>query len=202
MRKSSQRPCVVVLREFLTQRELAELREYTLGRESDFESSYVVAPGGGEQFVQPEHRRSRVLFDAGRFGSLLSDRVVFYLPFIRRRLRLPSFRVSAREVQITASNDRDFFGLHSDNSEPPYENRELSFVLYYHHEPKPFGGGELRLYRPPTGPNTPAECEVVTPEANSVVVFPSSLLHEVLPIACPSGAFADSRFTLNGWIHR
>jgi Rps23 Pro-64 3,4-dihydroxylase Tpa1-like proline 4-hydroxylase len=27
-------------------------------------------------------------------------------------------------------------------------------------------------------------------------------MHEVLPIYCASRAFADSRFTINGWIRR
>jgi Rps23 Pro-64 3,4-dihydroxylase Tpa1-like proline 4-hydroxylase len=37
---------------------------------------------------------------------------------------------------------------------------------------------------------------------NQIVFFPSETLHEVLPVECPSGEFADSRFTVNGWLHR
>jgi len=37
---------------------------------------------------------------------------------------------------------------------------------------------------------------------NSIVFFPSNYLHEVLPTRCPSGEFADSRLTYNGWLHR
>jgi SM-20-related protein len=40
----------------------------------------------------------------------------------------------------------------------------------------------------------------VEPHNNSILFFPSYVLHEVLPIRCPSGAFADGRFTLNGWV--
>jgi SM-20-related protein len=35
-----------------------------------------------------------------------------------------------------------------------------------------------------------------------LVVFPSRYLHEVLPVSCPSQTFADSRFTINGWVRR
>ncbi|WP_333783600.1 hypothetical protein [Nostoc sp. 'Peltigera malacea cyanobiont' DB3992] len=27
-------------------------------------------------------------------------------------------------------------------------------------------------------------------------------MHEVLPVNCPSQAFGDSRFTINGWVRR
>jgi Rps23 Pro-64 3,4-dihydroxylase Tpa1-like proline 4-hydroxylase len=35
-----------------------------------------------------------------------------------------------------------------------------------------------------------------------LLLFPSTNDHEVLPVRVPTGAFADSRFTINGWIHR
>ena len=193
-------PCCVALREFLTARELADLRDFVVSSESQFQPSYVVAPGGGNEVVVPDHRRSKVLFDTGRFGRLVTDRVLFHLSFITRKLGRRPFRVADREAQITATNDGDFFGLHADNSEPPYLQRELSFVYYFHAEPKPFTGGQLRLYRPQTDDR--ARFETVVPEQNTMVLFPSSLLHKVLPVKCPSRAFADSRFTLNGWLHR
>jgi Rps23 Pro-64 3,4-dihydroxylase Tpa1-like proline 4-hydroxylase len=42
----------------------------------------------------------------------------------------------------------------------------------------------------------------VVPEQNQIVFFRSELLHEITPVVCPSQAFADSRFTVNGWLHR
>jgi Rps23 Pro-64 3,4-dihydroxylase Tpa1-like proline 4-hydroxylase len=40
------------------------------------------------------------------------------------------------------------------------------------------------------------------PQQNQIVFFPCSVLHEITPVECPSRAFADSRFTLNGWLHK
>lgn len=40
----------------------------------------------------------------------------------------------------------------------------------------------------------------LTPEHNTLSVFPSWANHEVLPVIVPSGAFEDSRFTINGWL--
>jgi Rps23 Pro-64 3,4-dihydroxylase Tpa1-like proline 4-hydroxylase len=44
--------------------------------------------------------------------------------------------------------------------------------------------------------------QAVEPRNNSIVFFLSRYLHEVLPVSCPSKAFADSRFTINGWVRR
>jgi SM-20-related protein len=37
---------------------------------------------------------------------------------------------------------------------------------------------------------------------NTFVVFPSWVLHEVLPVSCPTKQFIDSRFALNFWLWR
>jgi Rps23 Pro-64 3,4-dihydroxylase Tpa1-like proline 4-hydroxylase len=42
----------------------------------------------------------------------------------------------------------------------------------------------------------------IPPRQNQIVFFPCSVLHEITPVKCSSGAFADSRFTLNGWLHK
>ncbi len=41
---------------------------------------------------------------------------------------------------------------------------------------------------------------VAEPDHNSALFFARDLLHEVLPVTCESGAFADSRFAVNVWI--
>ena len=45
-----------------------------------------------------------------------------------------------------------------------------------------------------------AETIEIEPAHDSLLAFPSSARHEVETIACPGGAFADSRFALNIWL--
>lgn len=104
------------------------------------------------------------------------------------------------ELELTAHNDRDFYKLHRDNNSSTYGNRELSFVYYCCAQPKPFAGGELCVYCR-TNANG-YDSRIVSPENNRLVFFPSTSLHEVLPVVCPSQEFVKSRFTLNGWITR
>ena len=195
----------VLLEEFLAPEELQELMQETLAREMEFQISEVIAPGAPGGITDFEHRRSRVLMDLGKRRDNFLDRLQSSLPRVIRKLGQDPFRISHVETQITASNDGDFFRCHSDNAEEIIASREITFVYFFHREPKPFRGGELRIYdsRWNSGRYVPTNnYRTIVPQQNQVVLFASSLAHEITPVECPSKAFADSRFTVNGWFHR
>ena len=191
----------IVYEEFLTLQELTELVGYTKARQADFRASQVHDP----DHARDSYRRSRVLMDTGQFQDLFSQRISFYLRHILRALQHPFFEMTRLESQITASNEGDYFHVHNDNTHANWPTREITFVYFFHREnPRPFAGGELILYD--FSPNwnstdTGAERKRVIPRQNSIVFFQSSVLHEILPVHCPSRRFDDSRFTLNGWLH-
>ena len=84
-------------------------------------------------------------------------------------------------------------------------SRRITFVYFFHREPRQFEGGELLLHDSDGGGNRHVSCrsyQTVVPRQNQIVFFPCSLVHEITPVECPSKAFADSRFTLNGWLHK
>jgi Rps23 Pro-64 3,4-dihydroxylase Tpa1-like proline 4-hydroxylase len=194
----------VVFDEFLAPAEMNELLRYGLQHEADFEVSEVVAPGLGGT-VDFDNRRSRVLMDLDKHEDVLVNRLRACLPRVFARLNHAPFTASRVEAQITASNDGDFFHWHSDNGQTETAGRQLTFVYFFHREPKRFRGGELRIYdsRMENGAYTPSENYLtIVPRQNQMVLFPSSLAHEITPVECPSRAFADSRFTVNGWLHR
>ena len=196
---------VLVLDEFLAPQELERLLRYVEARELDFVLSEVVSPGASAGAVDFEHRKSRVLYDAGEHQAVITGRILSYLPRILSEVGLDPFPIAQIEAQITASNDGDFFGAHEDNGEPPLHTRELTFVYFFHHEPKAFRGGELRIYDPPKENSASGAAKTfrtIIPEQNQMVLFRSGLLHEISAVDCPTRAFADSRFTLNGWFHR
>jgi len=195
----------VVFEEFLAPEELKTLTQYALGREVNFRISEVISPGVMGTVVDAEHRRSRVLMDLGGHEKLFRDRIEAALPRVLEKLGMQKFPITRFESQLTASNDGDFFHHHFDNAEEEIASRELTYVYFFHREPKAFHGGELRLHdaeRRDGSWVTTGSYKAVVPEQNEIVFFPSSLLHEITPVVCPSRAFADSRFTVNGWLHR
>ncbi len=119
------------------------------------------------------------------------------------QLKIHSFVPLGIEAQLTAHNDGHFYKIHNDNGSPDTMNRVLTYVYYFHREPKGFSGGELLLYDGAMHNNSMMavrSSHTIQPRNNSIVFFPSHFMHEVLPITCTSRAFRDSRFTINGWV--
>jgi Rps23 Pro-64 3,4-dihydroxylase Tpa1-like proline 4-hydroxylase len=194
----------VVLDEFLAPQELDELVRYALDHEAEFQTSEVISPSGDPGVTDYSHRRSRVLMDLGKHENLILERVRGVLPQVLDQLGMEEFPVRHVEAQITASNDGDFFGAHCDDSQELIASRRLTFVYFFHGEPRQFEGGELRLHDSRGGERhvSTGSYQSIVPQQNQIVFFPCSVLHEITPVECPSRAFPDSRFTLNGWLHQ
>ncbi|MBD2387463.1 2OG-Fe(II) oxygenase [Cylindrospermum sp. FACHB-282] len=151
------------------------------------------------------YRQSMVLYSFTDFSELIVKKIQAIIPDVISKLGLPSFPVSQIETQLTAHNDGNYYKIHNDNGSPETATRELTYVYYFYQVPKPFSGGELLIYDSKISNNSYVNAEsfkTVEPRNNSIVFFPSRYMHEVLPVSCPSKAFADSRFTINGWVRR
>jgi len=195
----------VILDEFLAPAELDSLIQYALEHESDFQVSEVISPGVPGGAVDYDQRRSRVLLDLGKHKDSIVSRLTPALAPILPRLGHEPFAISRMEAQITASNHGDYFRWHSDNAQDEVASREITFVYFFHREPRRFRGGELRIYDSrleATGYVPTPNYRGIVPEQNQLVLFNSALAHEITPVDCASGSFADSRFTVNGWLHR
>jgi Rps23 Pro-64 3,4-dihydroxylase Tpa1-like proline 4-hydroxylase len=195
----------VVLDEFLSPAELNALMQYVLEQEAQFQISQVLSPGVSGGAIDYEQRRSRVLMDLGGHEKVITDHLLTCLPRVLQKWGRDPFPISRIESQTTASNHGDFFRCHSDNGAPEVATREVTFVYFFHREPKAFSGGELRIYdSAPESDGYPAtsHCRPIVPEQNQLVLFPSGLSHEITSVECLSGQFADSRFTVNGWLHK
>lgn len=199
---------VFVKKDFLTKRELRGLTKYVLAHEADFTPSTVIPDGVPNAETDLSYRKSRVLYDLGEYGPLVQERLLALLPEVLAVFQRDEFPISNVDIQLTASNHGDFFKVHRDNSsiEPlDIPLREVSYVYYFHREPKAFSGGQLRLYNSKDGEvenSGKQRARMIMPRQNILVLFPSSYDHEVLPVKCPTEEFANSRFTVNGWVIR
>jgi Rps23 Pro-64 3,4-dihydroxylase Tpa1-like proline 4-hydroxylase len=193
----------VVLDEFLAPQELEKLTQFTLDHEANFQASEVVSPHSEGGVVNHEHRSSRVLMDVGKQQDLIVNRIKSVLPQVLEKLGMEEFAITDVEVQITASNDGDFFHFHSDNGSDPVASRSLTFVYFFHREPRGFEGGELRIHDARLDHGSyvsDGTYQTIVPQQNQIVFFACELLHEVTAVKCASKLFGDSRFTLNGWL--
>ncbi|MBD2179218.1 2OG-Fe(II) oxygenase [Pseudanabaena sp. FACHB-1998] len=198
----------VEIENFLTESEQEELWQFTKNHHDDFVLSDVYnqkLPVSDRQY----HRHSLILDPPFTLSPLIVEKVRQVLPKILAALQTPEFSIGPIEAQLTAHNDGEYFKLHNDNGIEAVASRILTFVYYFHQQPKAFTGGELRIYDGKFegekggkgGKFVPTGHHVVIPRNNCIVFFPSQLMHEVTQVQCPSQKFLDGRFTVNGWIH-
>jgi Rps23 Pro-64 3,4-dihydroxylase Tpa1-like proline 4-hydroxylase len=155
-----------------------------------------------------EHRKSSVFVmkNIPDFYEMMRHKVLEVRPQVLEQLNLDPFLVSWLEMQLTAHNDGDFYKIHNDAAPGEHSwNRVLTYVYYFYQEPRSFYGGNLRIYDTVIQGDTVGikdKFETIEPQNNTIVFFDSRVKHEVMPVICPSLKFEDSRFTINGWIHR
>ena len=182
---------------------VSQLLDHVLRNEKRFTPATIRKPAGPGAVVNEKMRRAVTLDDLGGLEGLFADRIKQHLQEVLPRIGKKPFPLGRIEMQITASSDGDYFRLHKDTDGT--DTREVSFAYFFYREPRHYSGGELRIY--PTriidGRLQPADhAATLSPRQDAIVFFPALNDHEALPVRVPSRAFADSRFTVNGWIHR
>jgi Rps23 Pro-64 3,4-dihydroxylase Tpa1-like proline 4-hydroxylase len=193
---------------FLTNEEYHQCLEATLTSESSFLFSQVLKEFNHNEDESSKdydfHYRHSLICNCKlpELTDLITQRIQEKLPDLLKQLGIAPFLIAPRlETQLTAHNDGHYFKPHVDDGVPETAGRMISFVYYFYREPKLFTGGQLRVFnRSPQETTGTLGYKLIEPRNNSIVFFPSRYIHEVLPVNCPSKAFADSKFTINGWI--
>src|SRR5262249_13352080 len=134
------------------------------------------------------------------------DYVKDFIPKVSPRLHVPPFVIERLEVKLRAYLDGHFFRLHMDCPQrtPENVNRRVSFVYFFHKQPRAYTGGDLLLFNTDVENDrfTTSAFTRVQPEDNCIVFFPSAYYHSVVPVSCPSKEYANSRFVINGHVSR
>lgn len=190
----------VFIEQFLTPEENKQALEIALEKSEQFVGSKTTTQAA-------DYRKSSILYATlfPDYYNLLRQKLLKTLPDILQKLNHPDFEVSQVEMQLTAHNDGCFYKIHNDSGSEKTATRTITYVYYFHQEPKKFSGGELRLYETELKAGvatTNGQYKTIEPKNNSIVFFDSRCKHEVMPVKCPSQKFEDSRFTLNGWLRR
>jgi len=193
------RHAVVQLDGFLGNDDLGWLRDAVLAAQHRFQPSWT-------HDNNEDYRQSMVLNAPDEVSRLIVGKIRAAMPEVMTKLELPPFPVGHIECQVTANTDGSYFRVHTDSGNNEIDaTRQLTYVYYFNREPKGFAGGELRIYDDQIRNDKLARTDsfrVFEPRNNSIVFFHAAVMHEVTQVHVPSKDFGDSRFTVNGWIHR
>jgi SM-20-related protein len=199
-------PPHVLIPDFMTAAELEKVLAFTMTHADAFQNSGVHdAPNQGFAPSNYRIRSSRVLDGPanGALAAMMMPKLQELMPKLWSQLGINPLPLNAMECQVTAHGDGDFFATHTDNGTPEIAHRQISYVYYFHREPKQFSGGHLNLYHTlfQNGYGTCGRRAAdIDPPRNGLIIFPTFIYHEVSPIRSASRAFADQRLTLNGWL--
>lgn len=190
-----------IIRGFLGEEMVEQLLAYAQDNQGGFVPTRV---GSGENArMDPEIRASVVLHQLEFLKKAMISRFDAVSEWAMKEMNLSPLSVKLKEVELVAHGDGAFYSRHIDThmQNPDSSSlRVLTGVYYFHASPKRFSGGELRLHSfllPEHG----GHYQDIEPERDMLLLFPSWAPHEVRPISCPSGAFADHRFAINCWYH-
>ena len=189
----------LILQDVLPPEQLAGLMAWTLANETRYEPRVLA-----RQVPDPDRFLCLKLNDLGPFARIFRDRIRKEYEAWTRSLRLSAFTLGTVELRMAMYKDKGSFTYHLDiNADPSSKThtRMLTGVYYYHRVPQQFTGGAIRLFDLGAKPDS-ANFREIPPTHNTLLLFPSFVGHQVMPIRCESGAFADARFSINCWLHR
>lgn len=177
------------------------LLQFAVDNQASFAPTRVKQGEGSN--VATEYRHS-TRFEAPPGPPMLELRAALTarFPDLCAAVGVKPFDLARFEMEMAASGDGDFFGRHIDtfsgDSRERGRDRMLTAVYYFHRQPKGFEDGLLALY----GFVATEPAALIEPRHNRLLVFPAIAPHEVQPVKCASGLFADARFTVNCWFNR
>lgn len=188
-----------LIRGFLGEEMVDQLLQYAVAQEEAFVPSRVGSTG--LRRVAETVRISRVLNDLGPWRQVLEERFLAVMDDAVKELGLGTIDLAMLEIDLVAHGDGAFYARHIDAATSQINvrsNRVLTGVYYFHQRPQAFSGGELRLYSIRPVEQGGQNVDII-PERDMLLLFPSWAPHEVRPVSCPSGGFAQSRFAINCW---
>jgi len=190
------------VQDFLGEALASRVLAYAIAHEADFNASSVGERTEESQRIDATVRVSRVMRDFGELAPILQQRFQAFLPRMLEGLRMAPFDPRPEcELELAAHGDGAFYKPHIDMRRGRTRDRVVSAVYYLHGQPKAFSGGGLRIFPNNMLPGDDAPV-IVPPTHDSLLVFPSHVLHEVMPVSCPDVPFKDYRFAINCWVHR
>ena len=182
---------------------VSAMLDYVVEHQADFTPGVLRKRGDPVERINPARLNSRVRRGLGPFRDQVERVMRAMAPVAMGSLGLIESAVEPCEFEFASYGDGGHFKVHLDTSEEVRRMRILSCVYYFAATPRRFTGGLLRLHGfPDRSGGRERPIVDVTPETDTLVMFPSWMEHEVLPVRVPSGAWRDHRFSINCWIHR
>lgn len=182
-------------------------RDRFLARALDSEQDFRTAGmgSGGDAVVDRDRRETEVLSLEDWEKEEIEGKVQQVAREACLRFGLPIRPIKKIEAKLTVHRDGGFFNVHQDAfTEIRGSSRHLSWVYYFHQNPKAYRGGDLVVFDSTCDRQDRRYSEFdytrLVPKDNQLVLFPSWFFHGVTPVSVAPSEFGSSRFAVAGHI--
>ena len=193
----------VRMKDFLTAQECDYMFALALARREHFGAARVVGNAEEGPRLKPESRITLEVKPGARRDIRLwfLPRIEQVIPEILTRLRLEDPGRYHITMNMRVYPAGGFYTVHRDNSVASHRDRVLSFICFFHPEPRRFSGGDFLLYdsNQRGGHPVPAFSRI-EPFRGGIVFFMSEDWHQVTPVECDADDFGAGRFVLSGHV--
>jgi len=191
---------LVVIDNFLSSNLVPELLSHTIEHEKKFRMANV---GSNNPEYISDRRLTHVCFEMGAFKAYFLDYIIDNLIHFKTLLNIPDFNLDKIEIKITNHLNGGFFQPHADNKAMFGDSkRVVSWLYYFHQNPKAFEGGELLAFDSNIDLQeyNAYKFTKIDPINNRLVVFPSCFYHAVTPTLLADNQFSNGRMAVAGHI--
>ena len=189
---------------FLPTSDRDRIMAYALESEAKFKPLSITAnfrDGSQAQRRDTALRDQLGLSKIPELRDVIEPHIQAILPRMISDLDLPEFEI--REIHLSMSLTRNA-GFGKPHRDDVNSGAMISFLYYFHSQPKQFTGGDLMLYDRQVDPNAAVISEATrfVHADNLLVAFPCNAVHEITRVECPSPEFGHGRFAIAGFVLR
>ena len=194
-------PPIFLIDNFLTPLVVNDLLQQAIHTKNTFIPAKI---DSHQPSYNPFKRKTWVSRQLGTFKPFFLNHIMHSFPDLCDQLGIPTFDIAQLEIKMTNHLDAGFFDIHQDNNHLFGDSkRVISWLYYFHQQPRCFEGGDLLLFdtNDQTGSYKELGLTKITPTCNRFVAFPSYFYHAVTPVILASNRFEEGRFAISGHIH-
>lgn len=193
----------VIFDNFLAQEERDCFWQTAMGSKEAFFDAGIRCNNG--RTIDHDRRISSTLALGKADKDLFYQKIQPRLDELRSLFLMPKMSYKKMEIKMTAHSQGGFFNIHQDGfTDVQGSTRHLSWLYYFHLQPKRYSGGDLILFDSTRVLKTHRFHEEkytrYIPVDNQLVCFPSYFYHGVTPVELLQPGFESNRFAISGHI--
>ena len=167
---------------------------------------YRTFKDGGTQdkdIINEEFRQQKNIDPSPEILQMLKDAILPLVPEVITKIGMKYNHIYNINTEIARTGHNQFCNAHSDRVSDTPRMSTISFLYYFHQQPKQFEGGDIIVYdtliNEKNAYNNQQGTRIIH-EDNLLMAFPACFFHEITKVTLPNDRFDAGRFAIPFWV--